>query len=99
MDSCRTWILLWLCCESGNFHIENATTSAIVEEGFTTLNEENPYVKLLENIYNISRDAHHTLKAMDYSDLDITSAEEFDEYVDGSAKRAIQILKPNKKNS
>lgn len=74
--------VLLKCCQSECFHIERALHSTDNNKGLVELNEENPYMATLKKIISISSNLSINLGKQDYSDLDITSIEEFNEYID-----------------
>lgn len=87
------------CCESGCFHMETASRAADAKSGFRTLSEENPYAEPLKRLYALARTvrklqadygdksggkkSEYKLTPVDYSELELNTAEEFSDYIGG----------------
>ena len=57
------------CCESGCFHMESASKVANKKNGFTSLNEDNPYIATLKKLNEISVLLSLKFKQVDYEDI------------------------------
>ncbi|MEG0615043.1 MAG: V-type ATPase 116kDa subunit family protein, partial [Oscillospiraceae bacterium] len=73
--------VLLKCCDSGQFHIESPDRASSTRNGFTILNEDNPYTDALKLIYSLSRPFGVHFKRTDYDDLDLKTMDEINEYV------------------
>lgn len=67
--------------DCGCFHIESASKIANKKNGFTSLNEDNPYTPLLKHLSEISVQLGLKFKNIDYSDIKNESLSKLEKYV------------------
>lgn len=76
--------VLLKCCDSGCFHIESTIRAENIAQGFTTLNEENPYTDDLKLIYRLSRDFGFKPEPLGKSEKNaFVDINEADDYLNG----------------
>lgn len=71
---------LSICCESNSFHAEYSINSNHNMIQFTSLNKNNPYKNLLNDIISISKNLEINLSFSDFDDLNI-SIEAMQDYI------------------
>ncbi len=74
------------CCSNGDFHMEQATEFFDSKQGYTTINEENPYSHYLSKLENALSTAKLTPDDFDASKSDLEPAE-LAKFVDSFEKR------------
>lgn len=67
--------------DCGCFHIESASRIANKKNGFTALNEENPYTPLLKHLNEIAVQAGFKLKNMEYTEIENDSLNKLEQYL------------------
>lgn len=73
--------VLVLLNESGCFHIESASKIANKKNGFSSLNEDNPYVTPLKQINEISAQLNLKFKNIDYDDIKNKNIKKIEKYI------------------
>ncbi len=63
------------CCKNGDFHIEQATDFFDSKQGYSAINEDNPYNHYLTKLENTLNDAKLTVLESDSSDSSIESSD------------------------
>ncbi len=71
---------LSICCESNSFHAEYSINSNNNMTPFTSLNKNNPYKNLLNDIISISKNLEINLSFSDFDDLNLT-IEDIQKYI------------------
>ncbi len=89
--------VLVLLSDCGCFHIEAASQIANKKSGFTTLNEDNPYVAPLKHLDDIAAHMGIKFKNTDYSDIKDYTSKKIEKYI-LNVKKHISKIKENEKN-
>jgi len=73
--------VLVLLSDCGCFHIESASKITNKKNGFTAINEENPYVKPLKQLNEISGHLGVKYRSADYSDIETDDIKKIENYI------------------
>lgn len=73
--------VLLKCCQSGCFHMETASQAMDSESGFTALDEQNPYVEPLKQLYALAGNLSYTLNGSDNAECKLKTLGELSGYV------------------
>lgn len=79
--------VLLKCCKSGCFHMEAASQTLDSDSGFTALDEKNPYVEPLKQLYALAGSLSYTLKGSDDAECSFRTLEELGGYVAGTEEK------------
>lgn len=75
--------VLVILSDCGCFHIESATQIANKKNGFTSLNEDNPYTPILKQLSEISVQSGVKFSNADYKDVENESLSKLEKYISG----------------
>ncbi len=84
--------------ESGCFHIESATKVANKKNGFTSLNEDNPYIASLKKLNEISSLLVLKFKQVEYDDIKNKSLKKLEKYISDMLAQ-LKNIKEKEKNA